>query len=248
MLSNLNQNNVLRFFICDDNTVFTHLIKDCIERAMPPDRPYELFLFEDDKQLLDEWNKGFADAVLLDINMPYTDGFTLAERLQQSKPDVFVLFVTSYEECVFNSYNYHPFWFIRKSHLEELEKVIPKLLASIDAKHEAERQTFLLKTENRNIELDIKTLIYIESYKNDIIIHDKVREDIQVRCKISDAAHQLYPMHIIRIQKSILLNCRYIAKVTSREVFLTDGTSFNAGRDRIDYIKDEYQEYIRSRI
>lgn len=165
MLSNLNQNNVLRFFICDDNTVFTHLIKDCIERAMPPDRPYELFLFEDDKQLLDEWNKGFADAVLLDINMPYTDGFTLAERLQQSKPDVFVLFVTSYEECVFNSYNYHPFWFIRKNHLEELKKVIPKLLASIDAKHEAERQTFLLKTENRNIELDIKTLIYIESYK-----------------------------------------------------------------------------------
>ena len=95
MLSNLNQNNVLRFFICDDNTVFTHLIKDCIERAMPPDRPYELFLFEDDKQLLDEWNKGFADAVLLDINMPYTDGVTLAERLQQSKPDVFVLFVTN---------------------------------------------------------------------------------------------------------------------------------------------------------
>ena len=179
MLSNLNQNNVLRFFICDDNTVFTHLIKDCIERAMPPDRPYELFLFEDDKQLLDEWNKGFADAVLLDINMPYTDGFTLAERLQQSKPDVFVLFVTSYEECVFNSYNYHPFWFIRKNHLDELEKVIPKLLASIDAKHEAERQTFLLKTENRNIELDIKTLIYIESYKNDIIIHDKVREDFK---------------------------------------------------------------------
>ena len=92
MLSNLNQNNVLRFFICDDNTVFTHLIKDCIERAMPPDRPYELFLFEDDKQLLDEWNKGFADAVLLDINMPYT---ALLLRNVCSKANPMCLFCSS---------------------------------------------------------------------------------------------------------------------------------------------------------
>ena len=238
----------IRMFICDDNAVFANLIKETAEKAMPSKRSAEILVFDSPKLLLEEWNRTFADAVILDVNMPHMDGFALAEKLQQSKPDVSVIFVTSHENLVFQSYEYHPFWFIRKNHLEELKNVLPKLLTVIDARDEEKRQRFLPNAENCTIELDINTLVYIESFKNDIVIHDRVKEDIRVRCKISDAARQLYPMHVIRIQKSILLNCRYISKVTSREVFMTDGTSFNAGRDRIDDIKDEYQEYIRSRI
>lgn len=102
----------------------------------------------------------------------------------------------------------------------------------------------MLKAENRNIELNIDTLTYIESYKNDIILHDRVRGDSRVRCKLSDAEAQLLPVHILRIQKGLLVNCRYIAKVTSRAIFLADGSSFNVGRDRIDFVRRAYRDYL----
>ena len=122
--------------------------------------------------------------------------------------------------------------------------MVPKLVEAIDAKRKSERPPFLLKAENRNIELNIDTLTYIESYKNDIILHDCVRGDSRVRCKLSDAEVQLLPVHILRIQKGLLVNCRYIAKVTSRAIFLADGSSFNVGRDRIDFVRRAYRDYL----
>lgn len=134
------------------------------------------------------------------------------------------MFITSHEDKVYQSYEYHPFWFVRKSHMYDLNIVIPKLLRKIDIEEEKNRCTFNLKTENCTVEIDINTVIYIESFKNDIIIHDRALGEKQIRCKMIETEKQLYPMNIIRIQNGILVNCRYISKITSREVILTDGT------------------------
>ena len=239
-------NNRIRMFICDDNLLFAGMIKNLTEICLPKDRDIELRLFNNPQNLLTEWNKAFADAVILDINMPQMDGFSLAARLQQSKPDLAVVFVSGQEEKVFQSYEYHPFWFIRKDDLRELGHMIPKLLACIDERIKAKQETVIFKAENRNIELNVETLTYIESCKNDIIIHDKLQNDICVRCKLSEAEKQLLPVHILRIQRGLLVNCRFIAKVNSREVIFTDGSSFNVSRDRIDFVRNAYREYLDS--
>jgi len=129
--------------------------------------------------------------------------------------------------------------------MHNLQVVIPKLLRKIDVEEERKRLTFNLKAENCVVEIDINTVIYIESYKNDIIIQDRVSGEKQVRCKITDAEKQLYPLNIIRIQNGILVNCRYISKITSREVILTDGTHFGLSRSKIDFVREEYQNFIR---
>lgn len=244
MHMNLENQSITRLFFCDDSLLVAEIIKDYTQSALPKERAFDLRVFDDPKKLLEEWDTAFADAVMLDINMPQIDGFSLAERLEQDKPDVMIVFVSGYEDRVFQSYAYHPFWFIRKENLGQIEIVVPKLVEAIDAKRKSERPPFLLKAENRNIELNIDTLTYIESYKNDIILHDRVRGESRVRCKLSDAEAQLLPVHILRIQKGLLVNCRYIAKVTSRAIFLADGSSFNVGRDRIDFVRRAYRDYL----
>ena len=129
--------------------------------------------------------------------------------------------------------------------MHDLQVVIPKLLRKIDVEEERKRLIFNLKAENCVVEIDINTVIYIESYKNDIIIRDRVSGEKQVRCKITDAEKQLYSLNIIRIQNGILVNCRYISKITSREVILTDGTHFGLSRSKIDFVREEYQNFIR---
>ena len=235
----------LKFYICDDNSDFADRIKKEIDLYMNDRRNYETVVFNSGVALLKQFDKQVADVVLLDIDMPEMNGFEVASLLQKRKEDILILFVTSHEDKVYQSYDYHPFWFIRKSHMHDLQVVIPKLLRKIDIEEERKRLTFNLKAENCVVEIDINTVIYIESYKNDIIIRDRVSGEKQVRCKITDAEKQLYSLNIIRIQNGILVNCRYISKITSREVILTDGTHFGLSRSKIDFVRGEYQNFIR---
>lgn len=235
----------LKFYICDDNSDFADRIKKEIDLYMNDRRNYETVVFNSGVALLKQFDKQVADVVLLDIDMPEMNGFEVASLLQKRKEDILILFVTSHEDKVYQSYDYHPFWFIRKSHMHDLQVVIPKLLRKIDVEEERKRLTFNLKAENCVVEIDINTVIYIESYKNDIIIQDRVSGEKQVRCKITDAEKQLYPLNIICIQNGILVNCRYISKITSREVILTDGTHFGLSRSKIDFVREEYQNFIR---
>ena len=235
----------LKFYICDDNSDFADRIKKEIDLYMNDRRNYETVVFNSGVALLKQFDKQVADVVLLDIDMPEMNGFEVASLLQKRKEDILILFVTSHEDKVYQSYDYHPFWFIRKSHMHDLQVVIPKLLRKIDVEEERKRLTFNLKAENCVVEIDINTVIYIESYKNDIIIQDRVSGEKQVRCKITDAEKQLYSLNIIRIQNGILVNCRYISKITSREVILTDGTHFGLSRSKIDFVREEYQNFIR---
>ena len=235
----------LKFYICDDNIDFADRIKKEINLYMDDRRDYETVVFNSGVALLKQFDKQVADVVLLDIDMPEMDGFEVASLLQKRKEDILILFVTSHEDKVYQSYDYHPFWFIRKSHMHDLQVVIPKLLRKIDVEEERKRLTFNLKAVNCVVEIDINTVIYIESYKNDIIIQDRVSGEKRVRCKITDAEKQLYPLNIIRIQNGILVNCRYISKITSREVILTDGTHFGLSRSKINFVREEYQNFIR---
>ena len=235
----------LKFYICDDNIDFANIIKKEITLCVNDKRNCETTVFNSGAALLKQFDIQAADVVLLDIDMPEMNGFEVASLLQKRKEDVLILFVTSHDDKVYQSYDYHPFWFIQKSHLHDLRVVMPKLLRKVDAEAERKKLTFNLKAESHNIEIDINTVVYIESYKNNIIIQDRISGKKEVRCKITDAEKQLYPLNIIRIQNGVLVNCRYISKITSREVILTDGTHFGLSRSKIDFVRGEYQNFIR---
>lgn len=237
--------NNLKFYICDDNSDFADKIKYEINSIIQGNRECDILVFNSGTALLKQFDIQFADVILLDIDMPEMNGFEVAALLQKRKEDVLIMFVTSHEDKVYQSYDYHPFWFIRKNHMHDLRVIIPKLLRKIDAEKERKRLTFNLKTESKTIEIDINTVTYIESYKNNIIIRDRVIGEKQIRCKITDAEKQLYPLNIIRIQNGFLVNCRYISKITSREVILTDGTHLGLSRSKIDFVREEYQNFIR---
>ena len=240
--------NNLILYICDDNIDFAQKIKQEIKKITINKRTCEICIFDNGRELIKKWDSQIADAVFLDIDMPEINGFELAEQIQKRKEDAYIIFITNHEDKVYQSYEYHPFWFIRKSHLNDLDIIFSKLIQKIDAEEDRKYLVAYLHTDNANVEININTLVYIESSKNDIIINDKIKEPLKVRSKISLAEKQLYPYNIIRIQNGILVNCRFVSKITSREVILIDGTRLNLSRSRIDYVKQEYQRYVRTKI
>lgn len=233
------------FYVCDDCIGFAEKIKKTIDAYSEKGRKTETLTFNSAKELLSAFREKMADAVFLDIDMPQMSGFEAAGALQSIKEDVLIVFVTSYDDKVYQSYEYQPFWFIRKSHIDDLVAILPRLFKKLDTMAEQKRQTVNLKTENSVTEIDIGSLLYIEAMKNNIIIHDRVSGDKTVRCKMGSAEKQLSLHGAARIQRGILVNLRYISKITSREVILTDGTHLGLSRLKAEAVKEQYHDFIR---
>lgn len=237
--------NGTTFYICDDCLGFAEKLKKTIDTYSAKDRENEIKVFDSAKALLFAFREKMADAVFLDIDMPQMSGFEAAEALQGIKEDIPIVFVTGYDDKVYQSYEYQPFWFIRKSHIDDVGAILPRLFKKLDAMAEQKRQTVNLKTENSVIEVDIGSLLYIEAMKNNIIIHDRVSGDKTVRCKMESAEKQLSSHGAARIQRGILVNLRCISKITSREVILTDGTHLGLSRLKAEAVKEQYHDFIR---
>lgn len=237
----------IEIYICDDNPNFIDEITQITQSLVGKNRTLTIKTFNDGRKLIVQWNKKFADVVFLDIDMPSITGFEVAEELQKSKRDAIIIFITSHEDKVYQSWEFQPFWFVRKSHLNDLDKVFPRLLLKIDSENEKEKHSFNLVAETKVVALDINSVKYIQALKHYILIKYINGEQVKIRCKISDAEEQLKPLYFIRIQTSALVNCRFIAKITSRDVILTDGESLHVNREKLDNVKDEFQKFIRSR-
>ena len=176
----------LRFCICDDDLCFVPQIRATIERIMLDRRSVEISEFNNGEDFLEVCEKSTVDAVFLDIDMPFMSGFEVAEILQKIKGNVLVVFITSHEDKVYQSWSYQPFWFVRKSCLSDLEVVVPKLIAKIDFENKKKNCLYKLKTENSILELDINTLTVVESLRHNVVIKFKDGTEKQLRCKISD--------------------------------------------------------------
>lgn len=240
--------NKIEIYICDDNGDFIEKIEDEIKSILSRQgREYHTAKFDSGRKLIDKCRSGFPDVVFLDIEMPGMTGFEIAGELQKIRENVRIVFITDHEDKVYQSWEFQPFWFLRKSHTEELEKVLCRLLRKIDSEYEKIQHTVTLTAETRVIEIDINNAVLLTSYKHDIVVNNNIGENIQVRCKMSEAEKQLKDWFFIRIQSGAIVNCRFISKITSREVILLNGEKIHISRDRLECVKNEFQRFVRSR-
>lgn len=239
--------NDVKLYICDDDKDFGGIVADGVKAAINDGRKIDITIFNDGGTLLAEFEKSPADIVLLDIDMPVTSGFKVAEKLQNIKKDILIMFVTSHEDKVYQTYEYHPFWFIRKSHMDDLKPATEKVLLKFDAEKEKIKGEYDLLAGKQSVTIDVNKIKKIISYDHYILIEDINNEKMQVRCKMAEAEKQLSPLFFVRIQNGVIVNCRFISKVNSRFVLLKDGETINIGRGKAEKVKHEFQKFLRSR-
>jgi len=80
----------ISILLAEDDTNLGFVVKDLLE-----DEGYDVKLATDGVAALQKFNEMSFDLCLLDVMMPLKDGFTLAENIRASKPDMPIIFLTA---------------------------------------------------------------------------------------------------------------------------------------------------------
>lgn len=240
-----------RIAVCDDEKDMLSILSDYLNAVfLKKGVEMELREFTEGKTLLEQHRIKPFQAIFLDISMPGIDGFQIAEVLRKKNKRAKIVFVTSKDELVYQSFDYQPFHFIRKAEAIEMEKqfdhVVDKLID--DSKNCAKIK--LLLPYGTTEEVNVNDIIMIQSDKNYLEYEFNNGKILRVRESMAIAEENLQKYDFIRISSRIMINISYVVRVREREgeVVLKSGYVYSVSRNYKKSVISAYMKYLRSRV
>lgn len=240
---------MLTIAVCDDNIQFARTLANRIRKlcaTMVPEkiRCDVISAFSDANDVLQYLDANPLALLFLDIDLPGRSGFSLAEELRKSYPELIIVFVSSYDNLVFRSFDYSPLSFLRKSHLES--ELAPAFSRAID-KYIYAQDSVDFSTTTGNASVRIKDIIYIESQKNYFHICC-TNESHKCRGTLSQAEQILHDFDFCKIHAAYLVNLANVDRLNNdTTISMSNGIKLNISQRRYTEFKNCYANYLRRR-
>ena len=240
----------MRIAVCDDETAVLKLVSVFIRTEFENRRePVTVSSYTSAVRLISDLETKQFDAVFLDIRMPEMDGFRAAEELRKNAPEAKIIFITTEDDLVYDSFDFQPFAFIPKTPPELMKSRLSRTVDNLLAACNAVRKICIELPYNDKIYLRPDELIYVNSEKNNLIYHTKENGEIIVRAKIQDAEEILPSEIFVRIHNRIIVNMSHIEELeyTHASLTVTGGETLGISRTRKHDFETAYDEYLRKK-
>ena len=158
------------------------------------------------------------DILLLDIEMGAMDGVTMAKRVRQDNETVQIIFVTGYSDYIAEGYEVAALHYLMKPvNREKLLTVLDRALE----KRKQEERCLNLEAYGEMVRIPFYEIRYLDVSANYVTVHAKA--DYTVKRTLGDFEKELDD-RFCRVGRGMILNLKYIQRVTKTEVRLSDGT------------------------
>lgn len=234
----------MRIIVMDDDKLFLKNIRDDIEKLLHTQGiDVEIYMAYDIRMLESIMEMTVPDLIFLDIDMPDKPGIDIAHELRKRYEGIDIIFLTNREDMVFKSIHYLPFRFIRKSKIDdELKEAVLSYIEYFNDK----KLMYTFDVTGGRRPILISNIFYIESEGHYAIIHTK-EESIYSRSNISNLENDLKKYGFIRIQRSFLVNLKYVSNITGKNVILVSGEELPIKRGSMENIRRKLFEYRRDK-
>ena len=168
-----------------------------------------LFLYEE---------KSDYDILLLDIEMGAMDGVELAKRLRKTNDTVQIVFITGYSDYISEGYEVAALHYLMKPvNKDKLFSVLDRALE----KRKQEERCLNLEAYGEMVRIPFYEIRYLDVHQNYVTVHAKA--DYTVKRTLGDVERELDD-RFSRVGRSMIVNLKYIQRVTKTDVYLSDGT------------------------
>ena len=181
----------------------------CIQTVLFATAESFLFRYAEDK----DW-----DILLLDIEMGAMDGVTMAKRVRQDNEVVQIVFITGYSDYIAEGYEVAALHYLMKPvNRDKLLTVLDRALE----KRKQEERCLNLELSGEMVRIPFYEIRYLDVRQNYVTIHAKA--DYTIKRSLGEFEKEL-DSRFCRVGRSMILNLKYIQRVTKTEVRLSDGT------------------------
>lgn len=224
--------------ICDDNYAFAQLLKTRIKDYFARiDRTCEIQVFSDPQKLL-QADLSHTKILFLDVDMPGMNGIEVAKEIRKRSGDMFLVFVTVLLEYAPAGYCVNAFRYLMKS---RFEAELPICLADILEKMSECEDRVQFPGKEYLVDFRIGEIVYLEGTPNRMVLVHKVNGCVvECRGKLIDFETTLKGKGFLRIQKSFIVNMRYVQFIKNYRAQMKNGDILRTTEKNYAAICGEY--------
>jgi len=233
---------MIRIAICDDFQVMRSEVKQHILAYAKKCR-LEVFIYEYENgtDLLAD-NKEY-DLVFMDYefkNDEKNNGLSIAMKLRERQKNVTIIFLTSYSDVVYDSFEVGTFRFLVKPvEVAKFTKAMDDYLKTLE-----EEKILNIKVENVNRNIHTQEITYVEGAGKYCIIHLESGEKIECHETLAAIELRMPKDFFYRCQKSFLINFRYVKIYDNESLVLDSGEKIYLSRKKNREFSNLYLEYM----
>ena len=228
---------MINIILCDDNAAllehYTKLLNELGQKhnlniSIKPFKSGESLLFN-----LSE-NVNQADIIYLDIVMHNTNGIEVAKQLRDSNCHSEIIFLTSSEEYVFESFDSSPLHYIIKGSHSERENFERIFLRAIELAQNKEKAVICFENKQETKNIKLHEITYFEIRGRKITVYNN-NESFEFYETMDGLQNKLPSEIFVRCHRSYIVNIKYIGTFTSKLLSLATGEEIPIG---FTYAKD----------
>jgi len=225
----------------DQNECAAVLEKAIVDFSVETNEAFSIERFRDGDEIAENFSSKF-DVIFLDIEMKRLNGVETAKYIRKFDKNVVLIFITSMAQHAIDGYSVEAKDFLVKPlQYSPFSITLKRVLKNL---HEKQANYILFPSENGIIKIDINSIVYIESFKHEMIAHTKEKEQYTISVSMSKLEKNLKENNFVRVGKSYLVNLRFVKGIKKGEVLLSFGTNLIIGRIYKAALLDSLTKYV----
>lgn len=232
---------MVKIAVCEDNPITRRLIVEMINNI----KSLTVFTisqfsskadFNDDEPLN-------SDIILMsgDFNSRYgTNGFEITKSLRKKGCNANIIFITSFSDNVYQSFELKPFRCILKpASFEELEESITSSINYL-----ASSSSIQIKINHSNVTLNLNDIIYLESDKRYINIRTVNNTYVAIE-KLGTFEEMLSNRSFFRTHRTYIVNFKHISNINNPLIEMKNGECVILSRQKKAAFDDAYTNFLK---
>lgn len=210
--------------ICDDEEHCSQQLERLVQEYFSRQKsPCSITIYSSAEELLSDSISGF-DIIFLDVVMEQQNGISAAHEIRKLNNRTIIIFVSALVEYSPLGYEVSAFRYLLKSTLEQ--SFFPCMDAVMCKLENAKRQYSIKLPDGSYTSIPLKNILYFEAQGRYVVVYlSKLDRNQLTFCgRLSDIEQVLSSYGFLRIQRSYLVNMRFVQKIRNYQAFLSNGS------------------------
>ncbi|MDE6313463.1 MAG: LytTR family DNA-binding domain-containing protein [Lachnospiraceae bacterium] len=227
--------------VCDDEKEMAEQILSSVKANLTNQNELRYTCIYESEKLLSLLQREVVDVLFLDIDMPVYTGMDIAQYICRQNLNTLLIFVTSHDALVYQTFSYRPFGFLRKSYMEQ---EIKEVAMRLEEELKTQSEVIILQRNGELIPIPKSQIIFMEAEGNYLNIH-KIHGVEKYRDTLFHMEQELGHKEFIRCHKGYLVNCRHIVKMSQNQLEMSNSKRIPVGRNYEKEVKRKILESMR---